>query len=166
MVAKKSPTTTVPPVTGQDFNTAQKQLTDLGFQVSKNEQEVSDPNQVGKVTAQSPDGNAQARNGSTITLTVGKAAEQKPVPAVIGQSVKDAKKALQDAGFTNIQFAGGSSQDDKARVVSQDPQPNTPSAPGSTTVTLTTMGAPTGDDDSGDDGGGVIGGWWGRHNKH
>ncbi|MEV5593389.1 Stk1 family PASTA domain-containing Ser/Thr kinase [Streptomyces sp. NPDC052496] len=165
VVAKKSPTTTVPVVTGQDFNAAQKQLTDLGFQVAKSEQETSDPNQVGKVTAQSPNGNSQARNGSTITLTVGKAAEQKPVPAVIGQSVKDAKKALQDAGFTNIKFANGSSQDDKARVVTQDPQPNTPSSPGSTTVTLTTMGgSPSGDNDGGDDGNDFGGpsGWWGR----
>ncbi|MFH8404642.1 Stk1 family PASTA domain-containing Ser/Thr kinase [Streptomyces sp. NPDC018019] len=169
VVAKKSPTTTVPQVTGQDFNAAQKQLTDLGFQVSKNEQETSDPNQVGKVVTQSPNGNSQARNGSTITLTVGKAAEQKTVPSVVGRTVKEAKKALQDAGFTNIQFAGGSSQDDKARVVTQDPQPNTPSDPGSTTVTLTTLGgSPSGDEDSGDDGNswGGPSGWWGRLKHH
>ncbi|CAM5640524.1 MULTISPECIES: Stk1 family PASTA domain-containing Ser/Thr kinase [Streptomyces] len=170
VVAKKSPTTTVPQVTGQDFNAAQKQLTDIGFQVTKNEQETSDPNQVGKVISQSPNGNTQARPGSTITLTVGKAAEQKTVPGVVGQTVKDAKKALQSAGFTNIQFANGSSQDDKARVVTQDPQPNTPSDPGSTTVTLTTVGSSPSGDDGGDDGGifggfGGPNGWWGRH-KH
>ncbi|MFH9420309.1 Stk1 family PASTA domain-containing Ser/Thr kinase [Streptomyces sp. NPDC017529] len=167
VVAKKSPTATVPPVTGQDFAAAQKQLTDLGFQVAKTEQETSDPNQVGKVIQQSPEGNSQARKGSTITLTVGKAGEQKPVPSVVGQAVKDAKKALQDAGFTNIQFANGSSQDDQARVVTQDPQPNTPSDPKSTTVTLTTVGAPTGDD-SGDDGNswGGPSSWWGWHKKH
>lgn len=50
-------------------------------------------------------------------------------------------------------------------MITQDPQPNTPSDPGSTTVTLTTVGdSPSGDDDGGDDGG-IFDKWWGRH-KH
>ncbi|MEU8913326.1 Stk1 family PASTA domain-containing Ser/Thr kinase [Streptomyces nigrescens] len=161
-VAQESPKRNVPPVTGQDFATAEKQLKDLGFEVSKSEQEVTDPNQVGKVLSQSPEGNTPAKEGSTVTLTVGKAGAQTPVPGVVGQPVKDAKKALQQAGFTNIQFAGNSSQDDNARVVSQDPQPQTPSDPKTTTVTLTTIGGGNGNGgNGGDDGGGFIGGPFG-----
>ncbi|GFE23480.1 MULTISPECIES: Stk1 family PASTA domain-containing Ser/Thr kinase [Streptomyces] len=161
-VAQESPKRNVPPVTGQDFETAKKQLDDLGFEVSKTEQEVTDPNQVGKVLSQSPDGNTPAKEGSTVTLTVGKAGAQTPVPSVVGQTVKEAKKALQQAGFTNIQFAGGS-QDDNARVAAQDPQPQTPSDPKTTTVTLTTIGGGGNGNggNGGDDGGGFIGGPFG-----
>ncbi|MGY5123330.1 Stk1 family PASTA domain-containing Ser/Thr kinase [Streptomyces nigrescens] len=161
-VAQASPKRNVPPVTGQDFATAEKQLKDLGFVVDKTEQEVTDPNQVGKVLSQSPEGNTPAKEGSTVTLTVGKAGAQTPVPSVVGQPVKEAKKALQQAGFTNIQFAAGSSQDDNARVVTQDPQPQTPSDPKTTTVTLTTIGGNGGNGgNGGDDGGGFIGGPFG-----
>ncbi|MFF4950733.1 Stk1 family PASTA domain-containing Ser/Thr kinase [Streptomyces chattanoogensis] len=156
-VARESPKQPVPDVKGQDVAAAEKQLTDLGFQVSKTDQEVTDPNQVGKVLSQSPEGNTPAKPNSTVTLTVGKAPAQTPVPDVRGRKVKEAKKLLQQAGFNNIQFAGGSSPDDNATVVSQDPVENTPSDPSSTTVTLTTAG---GGDNGGDNGnGGFIGGW-------
>ncbi|MCX4639380.1 Stk1 family PASTA domain-containing Ser/Thr kinase [Streptomyces platensis] len=163
-VAQESPKANVPDVKGQDFATAEKQLTTIGFKVEKIEQDVPDPTQVGKVQSQSPDGNTPAKLGSTVTLTVGKAGAQTPVPGVVGQTVKDAKKALQQAGFTNIQFAGGSSPDDNARVAAQDPQPTTPSDPKTTTVTLTTIGGGGGNGNGGnggDDGGGFIGGPFG-----
>ncbi|WP_329128219.1 Stk1 family PASTA domain-containing Ser/Thr kinase [Streptomyces caniferus] len=155
-IAQASPKRNVPVVTGQDFEAAKKQLTDLGFKVEKVEQDVTDPNQVGKVQSQSPDGNTPAKEGSTVTLTVGKAGAQTPVPGVVGQTLKDAKKALQQAGFTNIQLAGGSQQDDNSRVITQDPQPQTPSDPKSTTVTLTTIGGGGGNGNGGNDGGGGI----------
>ncbi|WP_435602791.1 Stk1 family PASTA domain-containing Ser/Thr kinase [Streptomyces sp. bgisy130] len=162
-VAQESPKANVPPVTGQDFEAAKKQLETLGFKVAKVEQDVTDPAQVGKVQSQSPEGNTPAKLGSTVTLTVGKAGAQTPVPGVVGQTVKDAKKALQQAGFTNIQFAGDSPQDDNARVAAQDPQPTTPSDPKTTTVTLTTIGGGNGggNGNGGDDGGGFIGGPFG-----
>ncbi|MFE7540005.1 Stk1 family PASTA domain-containing Ser/Thr kinase [Streptomyces platensis] len=162
-VAQESPKANVPDVKGQDFAAAEKQLTDLGFKVEKTEQDVTDPTQVGKVQSQSPEGNTPAKLGSTVTLTVGKAGAQTPVPGVVGQTVKDAKKALQQAGFTNIQFAGDSSQDDNARVAAQDPQPTTPSDPKTTTVTLTTIGGGNGggNGNGGDDGSGFLGGPFG-----
>ncbi|MEU8679804.1 Stk1 family PASTA domain-containing Ser/Thr kinase [Streptomyces sp. NPDC048611] len=159
-VAQESPKRNIPDVKGQDFAAAEKQLKAIGFEVSKSEQDVTDPNQVGKVLAQSPEGNTQASEGSTVTLTVGKAGAQTPVPNVVGQPVKVAKKALQQAGFTNIQFAPGSAQEDNARVVSQDPPQETPSDPATTTVTLTTIGGGGNGGNGGDDGG-FIGGAFG-----
>ncbi|MER0481209.1 Stk1 family PASTA domain-containing Ser/Thr kinase [Streptomyces sp. Edi2] len=160
-IATPSPKKQVPDVKGQDFAAAQKQLKDLGFEVTKNETDVTDPNQVGKVIDQSPAGNTEAKVNSTVTLTVGKAGAQTPVPGVIGQPLKDAKKALQQAGFTNIQLAGGSPQDDNARVATQDPQPNTPSDPKTTTVTLTTIGGGGNGNGGNDGGGGIFGGAFG-----
>ncbi|WP_407551447.1 Stk1 family PASTA domain-containing Ser/Thr kinase [Streptomyces sp. Pv4-95] len=157
-IAQAVPKVSVPDVIGQDFEAARKQLTDQNLQVSKQEQEVDDPAQVGKVTAMDPGANTQVKKNSTITLTVGKAAAQTPVPNVVGQKVKDAKQILQQAGFTNIQFADGSDQSDNARVVTQDPAAATPSDPKTTTVTLTTLGG------GGDDDGGIFGGPFGGNN--
>ncbi|MGD3105337.1 Stk1 family PASTA domain-containing Ser/Thr kinase [Streptomyces sp. YGL11-2] len=161
-IAQATPKVTVPDVKGQDVNAATKQLQDQGFTVQRGpDRNVTDPSQNGKVVGESPDGNTQAAPNSTVTLTVGKAAAQTPVPNVVGQKVKDAKKTLQQAGFNNIQFAGGSSQDDKAMVMAQDPQPGTPADPASTTVTLTTAG---GQGDNGN-GGGFFGGAFGGKNN-
>ncbi|MYT32537.1 MULTISPECIES: Stk1 family PASTA domain-containing Ser/Thr kinase [unclassified Streptomyces] len=159
-VAKAAPKATVPDVTGQDYNAAKKQLEDQGFHVNPTYQNVPDPAQNGKVIQQSPTGNSQVAESSTITLTVGKAA-QAQVPEVRGKKVKDAKQILQQAGFTSIQFAGGSSQDDNAMVVNQDPPPGTQGDPASTTVNLTTVGG-----DNGDNSGGIFGGPFGWGKKH
>ncbi|MEV0370295.1 Stk1 family PASTA domain-containing Ser/Thr kinase [Streptomyces sp. NPDC050636] len=160
-IAKESPKTPVPNVVGQDFNAAKTQLEGLGLTVAKQEQDVPDPNQVGKVITQNPTPQTEVKNGSTVTLTVGKAAAQTPVPSVVGKSVKDAKKDLEAAGFKNIQFAPGSSQDENAQVISQDPVAPTPSDPSTTTVTLTTVGGNGNGGNGGDDGGGIFGGGWG-----
>ncbi|MFB7632490.1 Stk1 family PASTA domain-containing Ser/Thr kinase [Streptomyces sp. NPDC056149] len=163
-VAKAAPKATVPDVTGQGYDAAKKQLEDQGFTVNRTDQNVNDPSQNGKVISQSPTGNSQAEQKSTVTLTVGKAS-QAQVPSVMGQKVKDAKKALQDAGFTNIQFADGSSQDDNAMVMAQDPQPGTQGDPASTTVKLTTVGGNNGDNGN-QNGGGIFGGPFGWGKKH
>ena len=63
---------------------------------------------------------------------------QTPVPNVVGQKVKDAKKTLQQAGFNNIQIQGP--QDDNAQVTGQNPPADQPSDPSNTTVILTTQG--------------------------
>ncbi|MFE0378582.1 Stk1 family PASTA domain-containing Ser/Thr kinase [Streptomyces inhibens] len=164
-IATASPKATVPDVKGQDFAAAEKQLKALGFTVTRNDQEVSDPNQVGKVLNQTPNGNTQAEKNSPVTLTVGKAAAQTPVPDVRGRTVKEAKQALQQAGFNNIQFAAGSASDDNARVVTQDPQPQQPADPGTTTVTLTTIGGGgNGGNGNGGDDGTLFGGPFGGKN--
>ncbi|MEK2474719.1 Stk1 family PASTA domain-containing Ser/Thr kinase [Streptomyces noursei] len=162
-VAKAAPKATVPDVKGQDFAAAQKQLTDQGFKVKRGpDQNVTDPAQNGKVVAESPDGNQQVAQGSTVTLTVGKAA-QAQVPEVRGKKVKEAKQILQQAGYNNIQFPNGSSQDDNAVVINQDPQPGTQGDPASTTVNLTTAG---GGGDNGNQDGGIFGGPFGWGKKH
>ncbi|MFI6878387.1 Stk1 family PASTA domain-containing Ser/Thr kinase [Streptomyces sp. NPDC050400] len=151
-VAKKKETVTVPNVSGGNLTceeaTAQLKDSDLQASCTEEESTAAEP---GKVFSQSLAASSQAEPGSTVQLKVAKAAAQTAVPGVQGQKVKDAKKILQDAGFTNIQFAAGSDQSDDARVVTQDPAANTPSDPASTTVTLTTVGG--GGNGNGDNGG-------------
>lgn len=113
---------------------------------------TTDDNQVNKVISTNPSIGTPVKKNTAVQLSIGQKQQQTAVPNVVGQSVKDAKKTLQQAGFNNIQFANGSDQSDNAFVVQQDPQANTPANdPGSTTVTLTTVGG--GGNNGGNNGG-------------
>ncbi|MCX4824424.1 Stk1 family PASTA domain-containing Ser/Thr kinase [Streptomyces sp. NBC_01142] len=158
-VAKKS-TREVPDVVGQQFDAAKSQLETLAFTVARVDVDSEKP--LGEVVAQSPTGNSNAEKGSQVTLQVSKGPQQTqvPVPEVRTRSVAEAKQILAQNGFTNIQFAPGSSQDDNALVTAMDPQPNTPVDPATTTITLTTFGGGgnNGGQNGGGNGGGIIGG--------
>ncbi|GAA2316006.1 Stk1 family PASTA domain-containing Ser/Thr kinase [Streptomyces kunmingensis] len=161
-VATEKQTVQVPDVSsGKNLtcDQAKQQLEASNLKASCTEEETADV-EAGKVFSQNLSAGTEADPGSTVQLKVAKAPAQKAVPGVVGQKVKDAKKMLQDAGFTNIQFAGGSDQGDDARVIQQDPAANTPSDPANTTVTLTTMGG--GGNGGNGDNGGFIGGFGDR----
>jgi eukaryotic-like serine/threonine-protein kinase len=149
-VAKKPTTIQLPNVVGQNVTNAENILKQAGFTNITTQQEPSAQPQ-NTVTKQSPDPFNEYAADTQITLTVSSGVSATTVPNVVGQTVKDARKILQNSGFTNIQFAGGSSSDDSARVAAQDPPANTPeSDPGSVPITLTTIG--------GNNGGGFFGG--------
>ncbi|HXG76286.1 MAG TPA: PASTA domain-containing protein [Gaiellaceae bacterium] len=65
---------TVPNVTGRDEASARAELEGAGFVVRLTEQPVTDPAQDGVVLSQDPPGGASAREGSTVTLVVGRLA--------------------------------------------------------------------------------------------
>ncbi|GAA2708589.1 MULTISPECIES: Stk1 family PASTA domain-containing Ser/Thr kinase [Streptomyces] len=166
-VATKASSKTVPSVVGQPFDQAQKQLTDLGFQVQRTDEDSDKP--AGTVTRQSPDGNTSAQPGSTVNLFVSKGGKTNiPVPNLAGQKLKDAKKALTDAGLKVGPIAGP--QDDNAIVLGTNPPIGQP-VPKDTPVALTTQqGVPdgTGGSTQGQTGGnqdigGLFGGWGRKH---
>ncbi len=72
VVATAPPTATVPPVTGDPTSGAVSALRAAGFQVTQRTKKVTDPTQNGIVVQQSPAGNANAKKGSTVTITIGK----------------------------------------------------------------------------------------------
>jgi serine/threonine-protein kinase len=89
----------VPDVTGESLDDATSQLQDAGLQVKIADNQVTSEYDAGKVAQQSPDGGKQAGQGDTVTLTISKGRPMVEVPDVVGQSVDDAKKALEAAGF-------------------------------------------------------------------
>jgi serine/threonine-protein kinase len=89
----------VPDVTGEDLGQAQSDLEDAGLKVTVASEQVNSEFDQGQVARQSPAGGGQAAEGDTVTLTLSKGPEMVEVPDVTGDSVDDAKKALQDAGF-------------------------------------------------------------------
>ncbi|MFC7305896.1 Stk1 family PASTA domain-containing Ser/Thr kinase [Streptomyces monticola] len=159
-VAKEKAKQTVPDVIGQQVDAAKTQLQANEFQVDVQEVPRDDV-PAGQVVEQTPKGQTEAEPGSTVTLTVAKAQEQIAVPTLTGQKLKDAKKALEDAGLTVGNIQGP--QDDQALVVTTDPTGGT-QVPGGTTVNLTTADGGQGPGGE-DDGGGWFGGLTGSGRK-
>ncbi|MDF6043630.1 Stk1 family PASTA domain-containing Ser/Thr kinase [Streptomyces sp. JH14] len=158
-VAKQA-TKDVPPVIDRLYDDAVAQLKANGFEnVSQTQVESEKP--INTVINQTPPGGSKAPLDTQIVLTVSKGPAQpatKPIPqGLLGKTVAEAKQILASQGFTNIQFAQGSSPDDNARVTDVTPAPGTPADP-ATPVTLTTIGG------NGNGGGNFFGGPTGSRN--
>ncbi|HSB37620.1 MAG TPA: Stk1 family PASTA domain-containing Ser/Thr kinase [Gaiellaceae bacterium] len=79
-VSKGPKTSTVPDVTSQDEASARSMLEGAGFVVQVRRQDVSDPGLEGIVLSQSPTGNTKAKQGSTVTIVVGRLVAPSPPP--------------------------------------------------------------------------------------
>jgi serine/threonine-protein kinase len=157
-VAVAPATTTVPDVTnGLSCDDAKARMSANDLVGTCVETQVTSQDQDGKVIGTDPAPGTEVKKGSEVQIKVGKFQQQQtPVPTVRNQQLKDARKALQDAGFNNINVVG--SQDDKAIVINQDPQGGTPADPASQTVTLTTVDfGGGGGNNNGDNSGGLFG---------
>ncbi|MFB6931710.1 Stk1 family PASTA domain-containing Ser/Thr kinase [Streptomyces chartreusis] len=156
-VAKEKEQSTVPDVLGKTCDEAKAQMEANDLSGNCQEVDTQDPNQVGKVISTSPTAGSAVDKDSTVTIQIGKQAEQQQatVPTVTQLSLKDAKKALEQAGLSVGQISG--SQDDNAVVISQDPQPNTQVAQG-TAVNLVAFGQGGNNNGGGDNGGQIFGG--------
>jgi len=157
-IAKAEEKSTVPDVTGQSCDDAKAQMQANDLVGNCTEVETDDTNQIGKVISTTPSAGTQADKNSSVNIQIGKAADKTEVPNVVGQTVAQAKQTLNNAGFTNIQFANGSDQSDTALVAQQDPGAgNEVDDPGSTQITLATVSAGNGNN-GGNNGGGFFGG--------
>lgn len=151
-VAKAQAKSTVPDVSGKSCDDAKAQMQQNNLVGNCTEVATTDTNLNGKVVATSPAAGTQVDKNSAVNIQIGKVS-QTQVPNVVTQTVKNAKQILQQNGFTNIQFADGSDQGDNAIVTQQDPGQGTQvNDPGSTQITLTTVG--TGNGNGGNNGGG------------
>ncbi|PWI18907.1 Stk1 family PASTA domain-containing Ser/Thr kinase [Streptomyces sp. Act143] len=98
VVSKGSPVD-VPDVTGESLEDAKADLTEAGLKVKVATEQVNSEFDKGQVAAQTPGEGSEAAEGDTVTLTISKGPEMVEVPDVVGDSVDDAKSALEAAGF-------------------------------------------------------------------
>ncbi|MFJ4976419.1 Stk1 family PASTA domain-containing Ser/Thr kinase [Streptomyces coeruleorubidus] len=99
VVSKGSPID-IPDVTGSDLADARSELEDAGLKVKVAAERVTSSEfDKGQVAEQSPGPGGRAAEGDTVTLTVSKGPEMIEVPDVVGDSVDDATRELQSAGF-------------------------------------------------------------------
>ncbi|MGW1025520.1 Stk1 family PASTA domain-containing Ser/Thr kinase [Streptomyces sp. NPDC002577] len=119
-VAKAKEQTTVPDVTGKTCDEAVQQMKASDLTGNCTEVESSTV-EAGKVIQTVPAANTPVDSGSSVTIQIAKAPAQQnvTVPDVRGKTLKDAKKALQDAGLQVGSITG--STDDNATVFTQDP---------------------------------------------
>ncbi len=83
--------------TGEKASTAEKELTELGFSVTRTE-EFSEKVAAGIVLSQSPDSGTGFKK-DVIEIVVSKGPELFEIPSVRGKKLSDARKILRDAGF-------------------------------------------------------------------
>ncbi|MFI6657018.1 Stk1 family PASTA domain-containing Ser/Thr kinase [Streptomyces sp. NPDC050523] len=124
VVSTGAPKVAVPDVRGLTIDKAKSQLEDKGFKVEQKTQ-VSDQT-AGIVLSQDPAGDSEQEKGSTITLTVAKAAEKSVVPDVSGKSCDDAKAQMTANNLTgNCTEVDTQDPNLVGKVVSTDPQAGT-----------------------------------------
>ncbi|MFJ1972639.1 Stk1 family PASTA domain-containing Ser/Thr kinase [Streptomyces sp. NPDC087903] len=156
-IAKAAEKATVPDVIGQSCDDAKAQMTDNDLAGTCTEVETDDQNQVGKVIATSPQAGTQADKNSTVTIQIGKAKQQQQVavPNIQGQTLKDAKNLIQQAGLKVGNITG--SQDDNSVVFTSNPAQGTQVNQG-TAVDLVTVGQNNGNNGGNDGGTNFFGG--------
>ncbi|MFF7380108.1 Stk1 family PASTA domain-containing Ser/Thr kinase [Streptomyces massasporeus] len=100
LVVSKGAPVDIPDVTGSDEADARSELTEAGLKVKIATERVnSSEYDKGQVVRQSPASGGAAAEGDTVTLTLSKGPEMIEVPDVVGNSVDDARQALEGAGF-------------------------------------------------------------------
>ncbi|MFI5684510.1 Stk1 family PASTA domain-containing Ser/Thr kinase [Streptomyces sp. NPDC051636] len=138
-VAKAEDKATVPDVLDKSCDEAKAQMTANNLVGTCAEVETDDPTKVGKVISTSPEAGTQLSKNSAVTINIGKAkqTQQTQVPNLQGQTLKDAKKLLQQAGLQVGNISG--SQDDNSIVFTSDPSAGTTVDQG-TSVNLVAVG--------------------------
>ncbi|WP_217544607.1 Stk1 family PASTA domain-containing Ser/Thr kinase [Streptomyces sp. GbtcB6] len=99
LVVSKGAPVDVPDVTGDDLDDARQELQEAGLKVTVSATEINSEYDQGQVAQQTPAGDAQAAEGDTVTLTLSKGPELVEVPNVVGATVDDATKLLEQSGF-------------------------------------------------------------------
>ena len=111
---------TVPNVDGLTAAEAQRRLEGAGFSVERTDEPADEG--VGTVLATEPDHGARVDAGSMVKMSVG---APRIVPDVVGKSADDAKKALADAGVSNIRIEYKNSDEAEGAVLSVSPSRGT-----------------------------------------
>ena len=85
----------VPDVVGEDFETAERALTNDGFTVLDPVEKTDPDAPEGEVIAQDPAGGSDADKGAEVTLTVSSGPDQVTIPQLTGFSYQEAKQLLE-----------------------------------------------------------------------
>ncbi|AUG78583.1 serine/threonine protein kinase [Kitasatospora sp. MMS16-BH015] len=126
----------VPPVVGQQSDAAQQAISDAGLTPSVKTVSTTDQAKDGVVIDQSPK-TGSLKKGGTVTIMVGKMAQNVTVPPLQNVTLKEAGKQLEAAG---LHYTVVGPQDPNAIVLYSTPGAGNQAAPGSS-VTLFTKPA-------------------------
>ena len=123
----------VPDVTGSTERSAESRLDRAGLLVDV-EEEASDADE-GTVIRQSPAGGTEVDEGTRVVITVSSGREEVAVPDVTGQTLRDARADLRDAGFrVQVREQPVEDEADDGLVVGQRPNAGSDLPEGRTVV--------------------------------
>ncbi len=94
---------TVPDLTNMTPTEADAELGRVGLIGQTGDSVFSDTVESGRIAQQSPAGNTTAKAGDTVSYQLSKGAETVDVPYVVGWTRDEAKRALEEAGFTVVE---------------------------------------------------------------
>ena len=128
----------VPDVVGIEVTDAQSRVEAAGFEVEIRT-DISD-RPVGTVFEQTPAGNTNADEGSTVLLRVSGGLGSAPVPGVIGRTQAAAESLLTNAGFVPNATAQADPVVPVGQVISQNPGPDVEAEKGSVVEIVVSSG--------------------------
>ena len=109
-------------LTGLTQQEAEAQLVADGLAVGEvTQQDTRDPDQVGVVLSSNPTPGSTVAAGSAVNLVIGREVTTFQIPNVTGQSTDQARQALQQAGFTNVQQEDVDGGGEQGEVLGTDP---------------------------------------------
>lgn len=133
----KPATVTVPDVTGQPQEVAQRRLNSAGLKAGV--VYVPSQEEQGTVVSQSPDSGGKQKRGTRIQLNVSLGptpGEQRAVPDVLGQAPAGAKATLRGAGFQVQTLPQGVTDPNQVGIVVDEQPARGRRAPAGSTVTI------------------------------
>ncbi|HEX2850187.1 MAG TPA: PASTA domain-containing protein [Acidimicrobiales bacterium] len=128
----------VPDLTGKTTIDAQAAVEGAGFVWSAKD-DYSDTVPAGTVIDWSPKDGLQPK-GATITVTLSKGKQPKPVPSFLDKVYDQYQKLLQDLGFNVTRQDAFSDKVDAGKVISTTPQPGEEIQPGSSITVVVSKG--------------------------
>ncbi len=123
LVSKGIKMVTVPVVNGQPLRDALDKLADDNLSVGDQKEEWSETIDKGSVISTSPKGGSSVPHYEEIDIVVSKGRQPITVPDLLGQLAEDAVSKIKELGLKLTQNEIFSSDVEKGKVASQDPEP-------------------------------------------
>ncbi len=111
----------VPDLTDMTYEEAEAELEELGLEIEMGNEVFSDKYDEGRIVSQSPKPDMKVKKGKSIRVNISKGSGVETVPSVIGQTVDQARAALEAKGFTLGSVTEEESDSPEGTVISQSP---------------------------------------------
>ena len=122
----------VPELRGMTYDQAKDRLEEAGLVIKESDMIFSSEYASGEVAAQDPEKGTEVKEGSAVTVSLSKGAEEGTVPTLTNMDVEEAKDLLQKYGFKVGQTYTETSPQPAGRVIDQSPEEGTVMEVGST----------------------------------
>jgi serine/threonine-protein kinase len=130
-VGRSAPKVKVPEVAGMSVEAARAALAEAKLNAGRTVEEAAENAPSGQVLRAEPKPGSEVRQGTNVDLVVSAGKTAKPVPSVVGKSLRSAKKLLTEAGFEVGTTKYSYNEDyDEGIILKQNPPSGAQASPG------------------------------------